>query len=309
MDGYDFPPFRPPNEAGSILLRITHGCPWNRCAFCHMYRGEIYRHRTVEEVRKDIGRAARIFGTGRKTAFLGDSNPVVVKELPEMLRYLRYRFPGLERVTAYARAKSLQRLGVGRLEELARSGLTRVHIGLESGDAETLKLMNKGAAPWDMIGGALAAKEAGIEVSEYVLLGSGGDRRWEEHAMHTAEVLSSIGPDFIRFRTLTPLPGTPIRKMIDEGSFRLPDPLVRLRETLRIMEGLDCRGTVVASDHVTNNVWLDGRPVYRGVSGTLPDDREKMIAKLRETIDRLRNRREGLIDSTRLFEMGCPVGL
>ena len=47
-------PIRPPSEAYSLLLRVTRNCPWNRCEFCHTYKGEKFSLRTVEEVKKDI---------------------------------------------------------------------------------------------------------------------------------------------------------------------------------------------------------------------------------------------------------------
>ena len=47
-------PIRPPNEARSLLLRITRNCPWNQCLFCPVYKGQKFSLRTVEEVKKDI---------------------------------------------------------------------------------------------------------------------------------------------------------------------------------------------------------------------------------------------------------------
>ncbi len=309
MKGYDFPPYRPPNEAGSILLRVTHGCPWNRCAFCSMYRGVDYAHRPLGDVKRDIENAVEIFGPGRRTVFLGDSNPVVVNELPDMLRFLYRAFPDIERVTSYARAKSLARLGVKGCRQLREAGLTRVHIGLESGDGETLSLLNKGAAPRDMVEGARTAREADLEISEYVLLGAGGSGGWQAHASNTAEVLNKIRPDFIRFRTLSLLPGTPLRQMAEDGKFTSLSPLLRLRETLAIVKGLYLSGTVVASDHVTNNVWMDGRLVYRGVNGVLPRDRQKMIAEIEMAIDMMKNCGGELLDSNDLLARGYITGL
>ena len=47
-------PIRPPSEATSLLIRVTRNCPWNKCAFCHTYRGSKFELRSVEEVKKDI---------------------------------------------------------------------------------------------------------------------------------------------------------------------------------------------------------------------------------------------------------------
>ena len=45
---------RPPSEAGSLLIRITRNCPWNKCKFCGLYRGETFSIRPVEHVMRDI---------------------------------------------------------------------------------------------------------------------------------------------------------------------------------------------------------------------------------------------------------------
>ena len=53
-------PIRPPNEARSLLLRITRNCPWNQCLFCPVYKGQNLSLRTVEEIKKDIQTARDI---------------------------------------------------------------------------------------------------------------------------------------------------------------------------------------------------------------------------------------------------------
>ncbi|PLY00246.1 MAG: radical SAM protein [Desulfuromonas sp.] len=52
--GFEIGPIRPPSEAHSLLLRITRNCPWNKCTFCSLYKGEKFSIRPVAEIRRDI---------------------------------------------------------------------------------------------------------------------------------------------------------------------------------------------------------------------------------------------------------------
>ena len=52
--GFEQGPIRPPSEAGSLLIRITRNCPWNRCTFCPVYKGTKFSLRPVAHVLKDI---------------------------------------------------------------------------------------------------------------------------------------------------------------------------------------------------------------------------------------------------------------
>lgn len=54
--GFELGPIRPPSEANSLLLRITRNCPWNKCTFCSLYKGERFEIRKVDHVRRDIDR-------------------------------------------------------------------------------------------------------------------------------------------------------------------------------------------------------------------------------------------------------------
>jgi len=57
--GFEQGPIRPPSEAGSLLLRITRNCPWNRCSFCPVYKGSEFSLRPLAHVLKDIDRVHR----------------------------------------------------------------------------------------------------------------------------------------------------------------------------------------------------------------------------------------------------------
>jgi radical SAM superfamily enzyme YgiQ (UPF0313 family) len=53
-------PIRPPNEAHSLLIRVTRNCPWNQCTFCPVYKGTRFSLRPVEHVKQDIDRLHRV---------------------------------------------------------------------------------------------------------------------------------------------------------------------------------------------------------------------------------------------------------
>ncbi len=300
---FETPPYRPPSEARSLLVRATRYCPWNRCAFCygiHWQRRKL-EIRSTQEIKNDIlamkalaeeirewaqkiGAEDRIeevapysgvlwlTNQGVRTAFIGDSDSLIMKtdDLVEILEFLRQTFPTLERVTSYARAKTVLRKRPDELKRLREAGLNRLHLGLETGDDVLLKFIDKGATAAEMIEAGRSVKEAGISLSEYVILGLGGQARWREHAEETARVLNAIDPDFIRVRTLIIFPGTPLREALDRGAFKPLPPEGILREERLLIERLEVNSEFV-SDHVSN---------YLPIEGKLPEAKESMLASI-----------------------------
>jgi radical SAM superfamily enzyme YgiQ (UPF0313 family) len=278
--GYDFPPYRPPSEAYSLLLRVTRGCPWNRCLFCSMYKEIPFERRPLEEIQEDIEQAAQLYGGSARTAFIGDSNSLVVKTelLCEVLRSLYAAFPHLERVTSYARAKTIAKKELDDLKELRKAGLVRLHVGLESGDADTLAFIQKGASPEEQIEAGLKAKESGFELSLYILLGIGGRQRWKEHADATARVLNKINPHFIRVRNLVPQPESPLYELKQRGEFAMSPPELILEEEKRIIESLEVTSKFL-SDHISN---------YLPLHGQMPADKAALLQALEQELTALR---------------------
>jgi radical SAM superfamily enzyme YgiQ (UPF0313 family) len=273
---YDFPPFRPPSEANSLLLRVTRGCPWNRCTFCSMYKGMKFEIRDLEEILGDIELAKDLYGDRIGTVFIGDSNSLVAKTemLVKILNALFSSFPHIERVTSYARAKTIAKKPLEDLKKIYQAGLTRLHVGLETGDRDLLKEIEKGATPEEMIEAGRKAKEAGFEYSLYVLLGIGGEEKWEQHAKGTAEVLNQVDPHFIRVRTFIPQPNSPLYEAMGKGGFQSASPETILNETKLLLEKLQVTSQFL-SDHISNLLPLHGK---------LPEDKEKMIQMIDEAL-------------------------
>ncbi len=210
--------------------------------------------------------------SGMKNVFLQDGDNLILKtdQLVEILEYLKRTFPSVERVTTYARAKTVSKKQVEELQELHRAGLSRIHIGLESGYDHLLQYMKKGVTAREHIEAGRKVKESGISLSEYVILGLGGKEMWREHAIHTANVLNQIDPDFIRVRTLKVLKIMPLYQKIERGEFTLlSDDEIVVEERL-LIENLDGINSHFVSDHILN--------LLEEVEGRLPEEKGKMLA-------------------------------
>jgi radical SAM superfamily enzyme len=235
---------RPPSEASSLLVRVTRNCPWNRCLICPAYKGARFSRRSVEEVKRDIDRMLDHYGSysARVTsAFLQDADTLILptEELVEIIQHLKKRFPGIERVTTYARAKSMKRKSADAYGRLREAGLTRIHTGTESGSIKVLKMIQKGITPDDILTGGLRVRESGISLSEYIMPGVGGRLLSREHALETARVLNRIQPNFIRVRTFAMHPASPMQKMVKDGTFVPMNDDEIVAEIRLLLENLD----------------------------------------------------------------------
>jgi hypothetical protein len=209
---------------------------------------------------------------GTHACFLQDADNLIMKtdDLVEVLEFLREKFPDIRRVTTYSRSRTVVRKSVDALKKIRNAGLDRVHIGLESGYDPLLKLMKKGVSAAQHIEAGKKLMEAGIELSEYVMPGLGGQEMWEGHAIETAKVLNLINPNFIRIRSLRVPEHVPLHKKLKEGSFLLQTDDMLAEELHRFIETLNGISSTITSDHIMN--------LLEEVTGNLPEDRAAMLS-------------------------------
>jgi hypothetical protein len=299
---------------------VTRNCPWNKCEFCPVYKGQRFSRRTVDEVKADIRAMAwwkervieeswrlgfggrldmhniqaiyqrnpgnpyitsiLVWMTGNgKTAFLQDADNLILKpdDLGDMLKFLRETFPAIERVTTYSRSRTCSKRSVEELAMLKAAGLDRVHVGLESGSDAVLEFVKKGVTGDMQIMGGRNVKEAGLELSEYVMPGLGGRALSDEHAKDTARVLNAIDPHFIRIRSLGLREGIILFERFQNGEFDPPNDVEIARELKLMIENLEGISSYIVSDHILN--------LLPEVEGRLPDDKEKIIMVIDEFLD------------------------
>ena len=276
---YDGPIYRPPSEADSLLIQATVGCPHNKCSFCMVYKqGPPFRVRPVAEICADLDDAARCYGSTVNSLFLPAGNTIAMptRELAAVCRYSRKKFARLQRITVYGSSHHVALKGPQALSILREAGLSRIHVGLESGDDEILKRVKKGTDAREQVRAGRMIKAAGLQLSEYVILGLGGLERSQAHALKTAAALDAIAPDFVRLRTLVPKINTLLLHQLKKGRFQLLTPHQVLRETRMLLENLHCR-TTLASDHYSN---------YLDLSGNLPEDKERLLGQIDQALNR-----------------------
>ena len=207
---------------------------------------------------------------GGETVFLQDANSLIMKtsELVDVLRFLKETFPNITRVTSYARSQTAAKKTLEEMKEIHEAGLTRLHVGLESGSDNVLEYVQKGATAEDHVRGGRNVVESGISLCNYVMPGLGG-RRWaKEHAVETARVLNEINPDFIRLRSLMIREDLPLFKKWYEGDFELPTDDEVVEEIREFIERLEVT-SYLASDHIEN--------LLQEVEGQLPSAKEHML--------------------------------
>jgi radical SAM superfamily enzyme YgiQ (UPF0313 family) len=264
--------FRPPSEAGSLILQVTIGCSHNRCTFCSMYKNEKYRERELDEISADLESCADR-PRGIRRVFLADGNALTMdaEKLLAVLKHLYQTFPGLQRVGIYANPRDILNKEKSVLVQLQREGLGIIYLGVETGNEELLEHICKGATREEIKEAGLKVKEAGIPLSVTVINGLGGNEKMAEHAQDTATLLNEIDPDYVGLLTLMVLPGTPLARQVARNEFKLPGPLEILKEINMMLLPLNLSHCIFRSNHASN---------YLPLGGTLPGDKGKLLALL-----------------------------
>jgi len=185
-----------------------------------------------------------------------------------VLKYLNEKFPYLDRIGTYATPQSALIKSIDELKELNRLGLKIAYMGVETGDEELLKKVNKGVNYDQMVKAGRKLKQAGITLSATVILGLGGVEGSENHALKTAKILSEIDPDFAGALTILLVSGTPLHKGWEEGRFSLISPFQSLEELKLIIQNSHFTNCFFTANHASN---------YLPIKARLPKEKAEVI--------------------------------
>ncbi len=251
---------RPPSEAFSILLQVTLGCSHNKCTFCGTYKDKRFQIKDDNIILSDILFASKYLKQ-QDRVFLMDGDALVIpqKRLMWILDRIREHLPWVKRVGAYANAKSIRMKTLEQLVELRENNLGILYLGVETGDDEILKKVNKGTSAENLIKMGRKVKEAGIKLSVTVLLGIGGREDSLKHARATGKLLSAMDPDFVGALTLMLIPGTPMYEEFASGKMELPSEREFLVELREMIANTDLTRGLFFSNHASNYLPVKAR--------------------------------------------------
>lgn len=268
---------RPPSEADSILIQATLGCSHNACAFCGAYKDKPFRVVPEAEVDAALDFAAT-YRRRQRRVFLCDGDAMVlsVNRLTRLLARIREKLPFVNRVSAYANAKSLRTKSVEELAALRALGLHTLYMGLESGDQDTLSAMGKADTVADIVAAGQKVRQAGLRLSVTVLLGLAGVERSAVHARRTGQALTAMDPDQAAALTLMLVPGTPLFQECRAGRFLLPDAPGMLAELAGLLEHTCLTRGLFLANHASNFLPLKLR---------LPRDKDSALALVRRALN------------------------
>jgi radical SAM superfamily enzyme YgiQ (UPF0313 family) len=287
---------RPPSEHDSYYLALTSGCSNNSCTFCNFSFSNL-GIRDLEDVKQEID-AMSLYVNSRtlmpgqprivyyilqewngKKVFLQDGDALVYPypKLLEALQYLNQKFPNIQRIASYATPQDILRRTVAELKALKEQKLGILYMGVESGDDEVLRRIQKNATHDQMVEAAQRVREAGILLSATVILGLGGVKGSAKHVSETARILTEMDPDYAGALTLTLIPGTALYKEWERGEFELITPFDSLRELKGLVENSTFTNCFFSSMHASN---------YFAIRGSMPKDRDKILKQLNALLSR-----------------------
>ena len=274
MLNYDYPLYRPPSEARSLIFQVTLGCSFNECSFCDMYRSKEYSERPWEDVKMEIDMMAKqVPDTPRIFLADGDAINLSTENMVKIVKYLYEKFPKLERVSCYAMPMNLLKKTPEDLKKMYEAGLKMLYIGIETGSDIVLKKVTKGATSQTIIRACRKAKEAGFIISCMVILGLGGRTYTKEHVKGTAEVLSEVSPQYSAALTLIIEPGVK-----EEFMRKFGEPFIQisdaeaLDELENLVSKIDAKEEIIFRANHGSNAYT--------IKGTFPKDKQSMLEKI-----------------------------
>ena len=276
--------YRPPSEAGSLIIQLTIGCARNTCTFCAMFKDKRFRIRKLDEVIEDLLMARKYYGNIRvRRIFLADGDALIVKtkDLLYILEKIKEIFPEVERISAYGAPADVLMKTDEELKALKDAGLDMIYMGAESGDDVVLKDVKKGATSAEIIEAGIKIRKAGMALSITLISGLGGRNRVEEHAINSARLITAIKPEYVGFLTLMVEPGTPLYEDHRAGRFELLGPREILQEVRLFIQNVDAEGTVFRPTTLQIIYRLKARLTRTGSLCSAKSNRLKRTASLK----------------------------
>ncbi len=213
----------------TFVMFASRGCP-HRCTFCSLGRKIVRWHnpkRVVDEIELYVKRYGAKSIQLYDDEFIGMSvwqNKWVADICDEIIKR------GLNNVSYLVQGRCSQFVELEVLQKMYKAGFRWIWWGVESGSQKVLDSIKKDIKVENIIRTFSLAKQAGIKNLMFVMVGF--PEETEEDIKKTASLIAKVNPDKIRIHIVTPLPGSEMWQVLDEG--KMIDDYDILHYTMRI---------------------------------------------------------------------------
>lgn len=277
--------WRPPYEASSLLLEVTAGCSHHKCKFCTLYEDLPFQFRMspmerIEADLKEAGKQLKLWGEGRVSrTFLTGANPFVLKasRLIKIADRIQQSLPENKTIGCFSRITDIGLKTDQELLMLRKAGYDGLTIGIETGDDEALKFMNKGCRRQDILSQCRRLDKAGIRYHFFYLTGISGAGKGKKGAEETAQLCNQLHPQRIGASMLTIYQNSELYGEIQKGNWKEETEIEKYEELKTLVEHLDIPvwfGALGASNPIS-------------IQGTLPKDKETLVSLLDKIMEQV----------------------
>jgi len=262
--------YYPQDEMTTVLVPVTSGCSYNKCAFCGMYKDYKYEQLPFSDIETVLMNTyeytERVFLTGAEPLSIG------YEKMVKLLNMIKKHIPYCACVASYASIKNVEKYSVEQLSILHNLGLRLLYIGFETGRDDILEKMNKQHRRDEAITQARKLNEANLIFNSIILYGIAGKDESVSNAIATADMINHFNTNKVITMNLTVFADTELSRMVDRGEFTPSIGYERMLELKTLIENLDPKkDTIFDTTHPTNII---------KIKGILPKDKNILLEQL-----------------------------
>lgn len=279
------PIIRPPTDAASLFIEVTAGCSHNACTFCNFYKDTPFMMAPLSQIEADLKEAKRDWPDA-KNIWASGGNPFVLstEKQIEVWDLIKRYYPDA-RISTYAIISDFKNKSVEDIKKIKEHGLDEIMIGIETGDDEVLRFVNKGYTAADILEAGRKMDEAGITYRMIYLGGLAGKGKLVESAKQSAKIFNQIHPYYMMLTNVSVLPGTKLFEQMQAGQWVEASEKERIEEIRTLLNELQIPITV-NSGTSTSTVRFEVK---------LPEERQEILAQLDEVLDKFDDKTENAL--------------
>ncbi len=211
QDSIPFPAWDLLPPAKTYYIQSERGCPFS-CIFCMNPNGKVARKRSVSNVIDEINLLISTFKPNR-ISFGDELFSVDMERAKNLIDAIKVNKIG-EKVKWDVQTH-VHYVDYEMFLQFKAANVDRVELGIETGDAESLRKMGKGTNLGKIFAAIEAGKKAGVNIGTFFLLGQPNETL--KSLQSTVDLAVKLNPTLPMFGLMTPYPGTEVAKMAAKG--------------------------------------------------------------------------------------------